>query len=147
MKTSGICNAQSARKHRRQGHIVVKAYGNRYMWQACSAPGAVVRNNLPSIVMNGRFGKLADENRQLQAYAAGAVLTRTAGATVTHVPTGITVEHRASYWPKRRNQHSKPYIVVGFQNGDVIYIRQPEQTASSRMTLDAFVEAIGKRVQ
>lgn len=34
MKTYGVCNRQSARKHRRAGHNVCRFPDGRYMWSA-----------------------------------------------------------------------------------------------------------------
>lgn len=172
MKTHGICHAQSARKHRKAGHVVQElGDGRRYRWAWVGFASV----HAASIVRNGRFGKLNGmkathiivdehhsfddvvklsgkmveipiENRQMQAYAAGAIHTPQRIELLVEGVGSVTIAVGDSYWPKRRNQHSKPYRVMGFMagTGDVMFDRgfgTPMDSTAPR----AFYGLIGKR--
>lgn len=241
MKTHGICHAQSARKHRKAGHLVQElGDGRRYQWMRCGPPGAVypqMFGRVPSIVRNGRFGKLngmkptgviLDEQHSFDdiervnrafpietiakafevpvhmicdstiftkgfdieqtlsgkeyppaimgvdpgapegdmAAISGAIMgddERTMRHQMANMAFGpihtaqriellvegvgaVTIAVGDRYWPKRRNQHSKPYHVLGFMagTGDVMFCRDGDTTADSTAPR-AFYGLIGKR--
>lgn len=151
MKTHGICHAQSARKHRRAGHVVQENGDGRFKWW--------------------RYA-----NAQLQAYAAGAVLVSMDGggqpdmvgfrgisptAIIVDEPLGdVHVSHIEwpiaggvghisvgdAYWPKRRNQHSKPYRVRSIIGPATIYFDRGEGTPTAQLPFAQFRDLIGKQI-
>lgn len=152
MKTHGICHAQSARKHRRQGHAVNRLQDGRYQWLSCSAPGGMY------LQMFGRARRPAKPMPDVVGFS---------GKNPTHIiidelwVTAKIPETRAvhpndgkvamlsvgdKFWPKRRNQHSKPYRVVGFRDGGSVIFARGDEVVSGTMDADVFLTVIGKRV-
>lgn len=123
MKTHGICNAQSARKHRRAGHFVIPQDGSStFAW-------GITGDAIPPIECGVDAGEPEGDQ------TAFAML-----------PDPRVIRVGASYWPKRRNQHSKPYHVLDVGNGKVVYSRvrfaMPQQMEASE-----FLALIGKEVR
>lgn len=133
MKMSGICGKQSARKHRKAGHYVAKVWGfpGRYQWVNSGDHRYVqLTGNTPTGVI---LDDIVDEPKHMD------------------VPTergSVTITQGSSYWPKRRNQHSKPYYIVGFSRGFVQHVRNDPFNDDEIVysTPAAFVSLIGKPV-
>lgn len=180
MKTSGICNAQSARKHRKMGHDVARRPDGRYSWVNTQAK--LNRKFTPDYVAD----KLRQAQELIAPYKAAATATvdgrdfsalHVAGPNIGDVfgvqraneirrledlpvrqperrhmivvtVAGTTIRQGNQFWPKRRNQHSKPFEVLGFMAGthDVMFRRVGSDTADS-VTLESFEAMIGKRVE
>ena len=49
-----------------------------------------------------------------------------------------------SYWPKRRNQHSKPYNVISVTDDGVVHFSRTGWTNSETMTTAQFAAATGR---
>ncbi|QYW02535.1 hypothetical protein CPT_Silvanus_061 [Stenotrophomonas phage Silvanus] len=177
MKLFGICNVQSARKHRRAGHQVQENGDGRFKWRL--HPRTVMQ-----LVNSGKLSpsvarkfypdqKLVAVRRpDLSGNSPTAIIVDEADCPVTsseplklsgrmveistprrvEVPTErgmVCISVGDAYWPKRRNQHSKPYHVVGFMvgTGDVMFTRNDPYGGDDidAMPVRKFIDVIGKQ--
>lgn len=150
MKTSGICGKQSARKHRQRGDYVIHTRGapGRYTWLHVRTlhgdelrSAAQVRQEQRGLGITGKrlTGVILDDIWDEPNH----MIVRTERGIVT-------IAQGSSYWPKRRNQHSKPYHVVGFDRGFVQHVRNSPYNSDDDeivySTPGDFVQLIGKPV-
>lgn len=49
-----------------------------------------------------------------------------------------------SYWPKRRNQHSKPYNVISITEDGVVHFSRTGWTNSETLTIAEFADVAGR---
>lgn len=182
MKTHGICHAQSARKHRKAGHLVQElGDGRRYQWMRCGPPGAVYPQ------MFGRAKRLngtkptqfiVDElphlttREDVERMARKSMINDTFAPIHTPVRCGIDpgapegdmaafsingpakafkldgyyrVAVGEEWYPKRRNQHSKPLRIVAITNGGLIKYDRGEGGPGQWIEYTQFCGLIGKR--
>lgn len=114
--------------------------------------------HVPSIVRNGTFGKMSrpigrvvfaeldKADPDSDGFYATAILSKDEYPNVFAAMHNIKAGDR--FWPKRRNQHSKPYTVLGYMAGtqDVMFTRDGWTTADSTSQA-MFLTLIGKRVE
>lgn len=132
MKTQGICGKQSARKHRKRGDYVIHLRGflGRYTWlhHRMLAPweekvsASQVRQEQRVARINGRYPTLA---------------------IIDDIP---PVAGGEQYWPKRRNQYSKPYRVRSVSTGGVVWFDRGEGSEKTWLPAHAFLDMVGKKV-
>lgn len=142
MKTHGICNAQSARKHRRQGHVVAPSelHHKLFVW-------GITAQDIPTIdlKLSGQRVELAiiDDVPPCVPVARLVKHAEWIGERGTHHRISVG----ESYWPKRRNQHSKPYRILRIMSSgsaQILYDRG-DDTGRAETSLVLFRELIGKR--
>ncbi len=124
MKTNGVCNRQSARKHRRAGHTVQRLPSGRYMWSVT---------------------QLKPYQRELVesfARASVDVFTDDGGA--------YTITVSDEFWPRRRNQHSKKFKVLRIvdmpERGTHLVCYSTPRGEMDSTTAREFLSMVGKRV-
>jgi hypothetical protein len=180
MKLFGICHAQSARKHRRAGHQVQENGDGRFKWRlhprtvirmvnSGQLSPSVARRLYPDQKLVAARHSLSGVNPTAIIVDETHDVLKLSGRMV-EVPAGVIVgeihtPHRIEipteqgmvcisvgdrYWPKRRNQHSKPYRVLGFMAGtsDVMFCRwaEGEPVKTDSMPVQQFLSVIGKQI-
>lgn len=163
MKYAGIVkSAKSARKHRRAGHYVTHLMLGGWAWShpyhiagakleidpATTERRDFSANEICKVFSTAEVRALRDCITRVNAQGA-AVPDVMRGAIVTHTPSGVfTISVGARFWPRRRNQHSKQFIVLGFMAGtnDVMFCRDGDTTADSMSAVE-FLKFVGKQVQ
>lgn len=145
MKTHGICHAKSARKHRKQGHFTMArpGYAGNFFWSRRWPTDHEVEmmtgdpeQNTYAVIEGRRFHTVvvyeATPVSHAEWFAEGRGLCR------------ISVGD--AYWPIRRNQHSKPFRVLGILSAEqaTITYDRGEGTPQQTTALTLFRELIGK---
>lgn len=161
MKTDGICGKQSARKHRNAGHYVSRILGvpGRYQWinpsdrRYMQMLGRALAKPKPTAVVYDLETFTNGFQETISGMKAEAVIPDGIWDEPNHMdiptPLGtVTITQGRSYWPKRRNQHSKPYHLVIFSHGAVGYVRTDPYSPDDIVYCApaTFVELIGKPV-
>lgn len=164
MKTYGICGKQSARKHRKAGHHVSHVWGapGRYQWvnsgdhryvQLVGRMSRALAKPKPTAVVYDLETFTNGFQEPITGMKAEMAILDDIVDEPNHmdVPTSlgtVTITQGRSYWPKRRNQHSKPYHIIGFSRGMVQFVREFPHGDDDIVysTPDAFVSLIGKPV-
>jgi len=155
MKTYGVCNRQSARKHRRAGHKVQRLPSGRYMWSVrtyqrevldsfARAAGAALFDTFKATKADEIEVTATCHNPQFTAARAGwvDVFTNDGGA--------YTINVGDEFWPRRRNQHSKKFKVLRIvelpERGTHLVSYSTPRGEMDSITAREFLMLVGKRV-
>jgi len=120
MKTHGVCNRQSARKHRRAGHTVQRLPNGRYTWSVA------YQRELAEFIARASVDVFTDDGGMYS----------------------ITVNDE--FWPRRRNQHSKKFKVLRIvdmpERGTHLVSYSTPRGEMDSTTAREFLALVGKRV-